>query len=330
MTYLNSINQALHEALSRNNKVLLIGEDIVDPYGGAFKVTKGISKRFPKQVYSTPISESAIIGISSGLAIRGFLPVAEIMFGDFIALCADQFLNTATKFPLMYESSVDVPIVVRTPMGGGRGYGPTHSQSIEKMFLGMPGLQIVSPSIFHNPGNLLLDQIFNEKKPTLFVEYKQLYPEDLVEDNSVFLVSSIGSSQTPIIIADNFETGNPDVIVWTYGSISMHMKKIGTIFKTEEINVRCVFFSNIGEISAAEVREISLQCKTQIIVEEGTCGFNWGSELSSILYEACIGHYQKPIFRLSSKKKAIPAAKHKENDVLVSQELIEKTILDLL
>jgi pyruvate/2-oxoglutarate/acetoin dehydrogenase E1 component len=331
MTYLNSINQALNKALSTEEKVLLIGEDITDPYGGAFKVSKGLSDSFPRQVYQTPISESSIIGISIGLAIRGFLPIAEIMFGDFMALCADQLLNTATKFPLMYEHGVDVPIVIRTPMGGGRGYGPTHSQSIEKMFLGMPGLRIISPSIFHNPGDILLQQIFDEKKPTLFIEYKQLYSEELVNaDDSPFFITSHGALSNQIIIADNFKEGDPDVIVWTYGSISLHMKKIGMIFKQEEINIRSIFFSDIGEITAADIKDISLTCSNQIIIEEGTSGFNWGSELSSILYESCLGHFKKPIVRLSSKNLAIPASKEKESDVLVSQELIEKTIINLL
>jgi pyruvate/2-oxoglutarate/acetoin dehydrogenase E1 component len=330
MTYLNSINEALHQAMSTSDKVLLIGEDLTDPYGGAFKVSKGLSTKFPRQTYPTPISESAIIGISSGLAIRGFLPVAEIMFGDFLALCADQLLNTATKFPLMYEHGVDVPIVVRTPMGGGRGYGPTHSQSIEKMFLGMSGLKIISPSIFHNPGSLLTQQIFEEKKPTLFIEYKQLYPEELVVSNEIFSITTAGKLESPIVIADNFQGGNPDVIVWTYGSMSLHMKRIGELYKQEEIKVRSVFFSEIGELDSAHFREIAITCKAQIIVEEGTSGFNWGSELSTCLYENLIGFYQQPIVRLASKNLAIPASKDKESSVLVSQELIEKTIIDIL
>lgn len=332
MTYLDSINGALKKAMSISDKVLLIGEDLTDPYGGAFKVTKGLSTLFKSQVYPTPISESAIIGISSGLAIRGFLPVAEIMFGDFLALCGDQLLNTAAKFPLMYEYGVNVPIVVRTPMGGGRGYGPTHSQSIEKMFLGMPGLRIISPSLFHNPGTLLFHQIFEERNPTLFIEYKQLYSEELVDAaNTSFFIKTIGDLDCPIIIADNFSEGQPDVIVWTYGGMSLHLKKIGEKYRDEEINVRSVFFSEIGRFHYIDqLRDTVFSCKSQIIVEEGTSGFNWGSELSAYLYENFTEFYQKPIIRLASKNLAIPSSKEKENEVLVSQDLIERTILEIL
>ena len=153
--YLNSLNQALRELLKENKGVYIIGEDIRDPYGGAFKVTKGLSLDFPDRVLNTPISEAAIVGIATGMAMRGLKPIVEIMFGDFITLAADQIVNHATKFNMMYANKVNVPLVIRTPMGGGRGYGPTHSQSLEKYFLGVPGLSVIAPSHFHNPGELL-------------------------------------------------------------------------------------------------------------------------------------------------------------------------------
>ena len=133
----------------------MLGEDILDPYGGAFKVTQGLSTRFPDRVFTTPISEAAIVGMSVGLALRGLHPIAEIMFGDFVALAADQIVNHAAKYPAMYNGQVQVPLVMRTPMGGGRGYGPTHSQSLERLFFGIPHLKLVAPSHAHDPGALL-------------------------------------------------------------------------------------------------------------------------------------------------------------------------------
>src|SRR5512136_2157509 len=145
-TVLESLNNGLHQAFSMEPNVYLLGEDILDPYGGAFKVTRGLSSRFPDRVLTTPISEAAIIGVASGMALRGLRPVAEIMFGDFLTLCADQLVNHASKFRWMYNDNVHVPMVVRAPMGGRRGYGPTHSQSLEKMFLGVPGMKVVAPN----------------------------------------------------------------------------------------------------------------------------------------------------------------------------------------
>ncbi|HUV26149.1 MAG TPA: alpha-ketoacid dehydrogenase subunit beta, partial [Anaerolineales bacterium] len=144
-TVLESLNQALNRALKKDERVIILGEDILDPYGGAFKVTRGISTAFPERTLTTPVSEAGILGIATGLALRGYRPVVEIMFGDFVTLIADQVINHATKFRYMYNDQVNVPIVIRTPMGGRRGYGPTHSQTLEKLFLGTPGLRIFAP-----------------------------------------------------------------------------------------------------------------------------------------------------------------------------------------
>lgn len=137
---LDSLNAALHGCLEADDSVVVLGEDILDPYGGAFKVTRGLSSAFPDRVVTTPVSEAGIVGLANGMALRGLRPVVEVMFGDFTTLVADQLINHAAKFAAMYGHRVSVPLVVRTPMGGRRGYGPTHSQTLEKLFLGVPGL----------------------------------------------------------------------------------------------------------------------------------------------------------------------------------------------
>src|SRR5512136_2700517 len=177
---LESLNSALHHAMENDERVYVIGEDLLDPYGGAFKVTRGLSTKFPGRVLTTPISEAAIAGLAGGMALRGLRPVAEIMFGDFVTLIADQLVNHAAKFRWMYNDSVRVPMVVRSPMGGRRGYGPTHSQSLEKMFLGVPGLKVVAPHTLGNPGNLL-ESAITDDDPVLFIEHKLLYPCQLLE-----------------------------------------------------------------------------------------------------------------------------------------------------
>ena len=116
LTYLESLRSALHTVLAEDPTTLVLGEDILDPYGGAFKVTQGLSSRFPDRVLTTPISEEAIVGMGVGLALRGRRPVVEIMFGDFVALAADQLINHAAKYAAMYNGGVRVPLVVRTPM----------------------------------------------------------------------------------------------------------------------------------------------------------------------------------------------------------------------
>ena len=115
------------------------------------------------------------MGVAAGMALRGLRPVVEIMFGDFVTLIADQLINHLTKFRFMYNEQVRVPVVIRSPMGGRRGYGPTHSQTLEKLFLGVPGLRVLAPCTIGEPGQLLEQTILSTEEPVLFIENKLLY-----------------------------------------------------------------------------------------------------------------------------------------------------------
>jgi pyruvate/2-oxoglutarate/acetoin dehydrogenase E1 component len=116
MNVLDSLNAGLHRAFQADERVYLLGEDVLDPYGGAFRVSRGLSSEYPQRVITTPISEAGIVGVATGMALRGLRPVVEIMFGDFLTLAADQLINHAAKFRYMYNEAVRVPLVVRTPM----------------------------------------------------------------------------------------------------------------------------------------------------------------------------------------------------------------------
>lgn len=180
-TVLDSLNVGLHAAMRKDPGVFLIGEDLLDPYGGAFKVTRGLSTAFPERVLTSPISEAGITGIAAGMALRGLRPVVEIMFGDFLTLTADQIINHLAKFRYMYADQVNCPVVIRTPMGGRRGYGPTHSQTLEKHFLGVSGLEVIAPfnapttALLGSPGQLLHDLVLQTQNPILFIENKLQY-----------------------------------------------------------------------------------------------------------------------------------------------------------
>ena len=223
LTYLESLRTSLHAILEQDPRAVVLGEDILDPYGGAFKVTQGLSTRFPDRVFTTPISEAAIVGVSVGLALRGHHPIAEIMFGDFVTLAADQLINHAAKYAAMYNGRVRVPLVVRTPMGGGRGYGPTHSQSLERLFLGIPHLTVLAPSHVHDAGALLQAAV-HAGDPVLFVENKLLYPQPLLlGDGEAGLRrwEVIDAYGYPVVHLANYPPdAEPDVTVVAYGGMS--------------------------------------------------------------------------------------------------------------
>jgi pyruvate/2-oxoglutarate/acetoin dehydrogenase E1 component len=188
MKYFENIKKGLQIAIEEHD-ALLLGEDIAEPYGGAFKVTKGLSKKYPQNIMNTPMSEQGFTGMGIGYALHGGYVIVEIMFGDFITLCADQLINHAAKLYDLYGNNLH--FLLRTPSGGYRGYGATHSQSMERLFVGIPGLQVLSPSVFSAPGELLLNGI-KSGKPTLFIENKLDYNEELILDDTfdIFCKSS--------------------------------------------------------------------------------------------------------------------------------------------
>ena len=218
-----SLNLALHAMMAEDPRVVVLGEDILDPYGGAFKVTKGLSTRFPDRVFTTPISEAAIVGVAIGMAMRGLRPIAEIMFGDFLALAADQLINHAAKFRWMYNDEVRLPLVVRTPMGGRRGYGPTHSQCLEKHFLGVPGLLVVAPHILDDPGALLRQAVLVCEDPVLFTENKTCYGKPLVTDIPGMLIETYVDDQMPFpttYVHHQDAARTPDGVLCCYGGMA--------------------------------------------------------------------------------------------------------------
>lgn len=161
-----NLNRALHAAFAADPDLFLLGEDVADPYGGAFKITKGLSSGYPDRVLSTPISEQSLVGVANGLALSGGRAVVEIMFGDFATLAFDQIVNFAAKSVAMYGRRVDVPVVVRCPTGGRRGYGPTHSQSLQKHFIGVPHLSVHEISPFHDNTALLAGLLADGERPS--------------------------------------------------------------------------------------------------------------------------------------------------------------------
>ena len=332
-TYLASLQTGLHESFRQDDRVFLLGEDIADPYGGAFKVSKGLSTEYPGRVLSTPICEAGFTGVASGIALRGLRPVVEIMFGDFLTLCTDQIVNHIAKFRGMYDNQVQVPIVIRTPMGGGRGYGATHSQCLEKMFLGVTDLCVVAPSHAHDPGQLLAHSILNNDGPVLFIEHKTLYPLPLllsggVSGINVRMVDEIAGYPTALL--SNYDDGAPDVTLIAYGGISRWLVPLIQTLRDEEIRVLVAMPSSLKPLPMDTLVDAAGKSGKVIVIEEGTEGFNWGSEVAARLYERLFKKLLKPIVRIASEDRIIPVAKELEDQALVGPEKTERAIEEML
>ncbi|MGB5286674.1 MAG: alpha-ketoacid dehydrogenase subunit beta, partial [Polyangiales bacterium] len=174
MNLVQAINSALREALREDENVLLMGEDI-GTLGGVFRVTQGLREEFgPDRVLDTPLSETGILGTAIGMALQGLRPVSEIQFADFIYPGFDQLVSEAAKYRYRTAGEFHVPMVVRTPYGGGIRGGQYHSQSPEALFIHTPGLKVVCPSNPYDAKGLLLEAIRDED-PVLFFEPKRVY-----------------------------------------------------------------------------------------------------------------------------------------------------------
>lgn len=325
MLYIKSINESLHNLLKKSKDNILIGEDLLDPYGGAFKASKGLSTIYPSQVISTPISEAGIVGSAVGMALRGLKPIVEIMFGDFITLAADQIVNHAAKYNWMYNHQVEVPMIIRTPVGARRGYGPTHSQSLENMFLSIPGLEIVSPSIFHNPGKMLERLSENISNPALFLEYKVDYSKELSTD--VFKNFSVNREDSgkynQNITLSLFPNEKPDIIIITYGgNVSLAIQAAEKYFIEEEILVDVVVPSSIKPIDKEFIINSVRECGKVIILEEGYTVGGWGAEIATIIYESLFTEIKCPIQRVGPNHIPIPSSGPMEKEMLPSIEKI--------
>ena len=326
---LERLNSALHAAMEKDERVYVLGEDILDPYGGAFKVTRGLSTKFPNRVLTTPISEAAIVGVSNGMALRGLRPVAEIMFGDFVTLTADQLVNHASKFRWMYNDQVRVPIVVRMPMGGRRGYGPTHSQSLEKMFLGVPGLKVVAPNALGDPGDLLQAAI-DDEDPVLFIEHKLLYTRPMLEESKGDLLDWIverGEGMYPVFVLRS--AYKPSLTIATYGyNFELVRQAANELMFEHEIFTEIILFSQLSPFSLHPLIDSLRRTQHLLTVEEGGTTLGWGTEVVAQATEAGIATLTAG--RVAARDLPIANSKMLEDGILPSVADIKHKVLEIL
>ena len=331
-TVLERLNFGLQHVMETDERVYLLGEDIVDPYGGAFKVTRGLSTRFPNRVLTTPISEAAIVGLCSGMAMRGLRPVAEIMFGDFVTLIADQLINHAAKFRWMYNDQVRVPVVVRAPMGGRRGYGPTHSQSLEKIFMGVPGLKVIAPNTLSDPADLLESAILQDDNPVLFVEHKLLYTCQTLEPGKDDLldlqVEKIGE-QNPAHLLRFTASAQADLTIATYGyNFELARAAALKLAYDYEIFAELVLFSQLSPFELSPLFDSVRRTRHLLTVEEGTLTLGWGAELAAQAAGLELGNLK--IRRAAALDLPIANAKSLEDAILPSLDKIVQLALEML
>ena len=321
-----NLNRALHTLFAREENLYLLGEDLLDPYGGAFKITKGLSSRYPDRVLATPLSEGGILGVGGGLALCGNKVIVEVMFGDFIALGFDQILNFASKSVTMYGTEVPVPLVVRCPVGGNRGYGPTHSQSPQKHFVGIPNLALYELSPFHE-AEAVLDQALRAGTPGIFFEDKVLYTQRMFRDGRVddeFGYRLLGSAPGWAHAFPDGAEETVDAVVIAPGGLAHRALAAARALRAADGRSVHVFTpARLYPVDVEPVLPLLAAAGRIAVVEEGTAGGTWGSEVARVLYERMWSSLRGPVLQLSSADSIIPTAGHLERRVLLGASDIE-------
>jgi len=322
------INAFFHDELERNKDALVIGEDILSPYGGAFKVTKNLSKRFPDRVIATPISELSIVGLANGLALKGKRPYVEIMFGDFVTLAMDQIVNHASKFRHMYNFQVSCPIVVRTPMGGRRGYGPTHSQSLERLLVGIDNVHVIATNALLDPYELYTEVSRERYAPIVVIENKLDYARRLNALGIPGYIELRSNNRYPSVFLTP-RISRSDVLVITFGgSAAVVLDAVQRAFDEHEILASVLVISQLHPLPVDDLLDAFRRSGARAIltVEEGNTFSAIGSEIVATLVE----YGPVAAKRIGKLPVPIPSPRSLEDAVLPNVESILDSLCTLV
>jgi pyruvate/2-oxoglutarate/acetoin dehydrogenase E1 component len=321
ISFRDALNEALLEEMQRDKTVFLLGEDIGRYWEGAFKVTKGLAKKFgDERVRDTPISESAIIGTAVGAAITGMRPVAEIMFGDLTALAMDQIANQAAKIRYMFGGQVAVPLVVRTPFGGGVNIAAHHSQSLEAWFMHVPGLLVAVPSTPYDGKGLLKTAIRGEN-PVMFCEHKLLYPVEGEVPEEEYTV--------PFGVAEIKREGSDVTVVATMFMVHKALEAAKTLEK-EGLSVEVVDLRTLVPLDKEAIKASVKKTGHLVVVSEDCKTAGVTAEIAAVVAEEALDYLDAPIKRVAEPDTPIPFSPPLEKHVIPDEKSIVKAIREII
>ncbi len=321
ISYIDAVTQALREEMRRDRRVFVLGED-VGVRGGVFRATSGLIEEFGEdRVLDTPLTESAIVGVSIGAAAYGLRPVAEIQFADFIMPAMNQIVSEAAR--LRYRSNNDwhCPLVIRAPYGGGVHGALYHSQSVESLFMSVPGLKIVAPSTPYDVKGLLKSAIRDED-PVLFFEHKRCYR--LIKGEV-----PEGDYTIPIGKADVKREGT-DVTVISYGLTLHFALKAAEELEKEGISVHVLDLRTLRPLDKEAILEAAAKTGKVLIVHEDNKTGGVGGEISAIITEEAFFELDAPVRRLCGPDvPAMPYSPPLEKEYMLSPEKVAAALREL-
>lgn len=315
MRYVNAVTQALRDSMEQDPTVVVMGEDVAHA-GGSFKATRGLLDTFgERRVIDTPISESSITSAAVGMALTGLKPVVEIMFMDFITLSMDALVNQAAKARYMFGGQGSVPMVLRTPHGGGLSAGPQHSQCLEAWLAHIPGLKVVCPS---NPQDAysLLRAAIADPDPVMFIEHKAMYASKGQVDTTI--TAEIGAAR--------IARAGRDVTLVSYGATVPVCVKAAEQLAKEGVEVEVVDLYSIQPWDKATVLASLSRTHRAVVVHEAVQSFGVGAEIVATIADEGFDELDAPVLRVAAPFMPAPFASSLEKGYVVTVERVIEAV----
>jgi 2-oxoisovalerate dehydrogenase E1 component beta subunit len=320
-TYLEAIRDGIREEMQRDERVMVLGED-VGAKGGVFGVTEGLQQEFGEQrVLDSPLAESMIVGVAIGAAMNGLRPIAEIQFQDFIMPAMDQIVSEAAK--MRYRSNGDwgVPMVLRSPFGGGVHGALYHSQSIEAIFAHIPGLRVVVPSTPYDAKGMIISAL-RDPDPVLYFEHKRCYRAIKGEVPD-------GEYTVPLDSARTMREGS-DIAVFSYGMMVHTSLEAADRLAADGFSCEVTDLRSLRPIDRAAIVASARKCGKVLVVQEANLAVSVAAEVAAIIAEECFDYLDAPVMRLGGPEiPAMPYSPPLEEFYLVTPNKVEAKLREL-
>lgn len=291
LTYLEAVRAALHEEMERDERVMVLGED-VGLHGGVFRATDGLQQRFgAERVIDSPLAESSIVAVAIGAAANGMRPVAEIQFADYIHPAMNQIMNEAATFCYRSHGEWNLPLVIRATCGAGVHGGPWHSQSLEAYFLHKPGLKVVLPSTAYDAKGLLKSAIRDEN-PVLFFEHKKLYRRQRSEIPEEDYTIPLGQAEVK-------RTGDGITVV-CWGAMVHEALQAADTLASEGIDLEVIDLRTIAPLDLDTIAASVEKTSKAIIFSEDVRSGGVASEIAASIAERCFEYLDGPVARVTA------------------------------
>ena len=303
-----AIREAIIHEMRRDERVFLLGEDIIDPWGGSWKTMEGCYTEFgPERVRETPISEEAIVSCAVGAALLGMRPVAEIMFSDFITRAMDSIVNQAAKMRYMTGGQASVPLVVRTASGAGRQAAAQHSQSLEAWFTHVPGLKVVMPSTPYDAKGLLLAAI-RDPDPVLFYEHKMNYTTKGPVPEEDYVI--------PLGKGDVKREGKDVTVIATSRQVLRALDAAEQVAKEDGVQVEVIDPRTLYPLDINLIVASIKKTNRVVVVSEGVTRGGYGDYLIGRIMDKAFYDLDAPVVQVCAKNTPIPFAPVMESFVI--------------